>query len=61
MQGGGGREICEGLSLGKKRDSKDIVNLLPRKPQFQCMKLFEKGEVERLRVEYQSVLLNEND
>ena len=47
--------------MGKKRDSKDIVNLLPRKPQFQCMKLFEKGEVERLKVEYVSVLLNEND
>ena len=47
--------------MGKKRDSKDIVNLLPRKPQFQRMKLFQEGEVERLKVEYVSVLLNEND
>ena len=41
--------------MGKKRDSKDIVNLLPRKPQFQRMELFQEGEVERLKVEYVSV------
>ena len=58
---GEGERYMWGVKFGKERDSKDIVNLLPRKPQFQCMKLFEKGEVERFKVEYQSVLLNEND